>query len=196
MHTPAVAVHFSPSTWIHAYHCIHVWVCVLVLVSKCHDFIFIYEHALLCVCLWSRRAELALSLLLSVTGANHGLNRASGDMFDFIYRKTHTHIYHSHTHTHKLPQPRITLWITSSRALDRVRHKENNRLTFLMCIEQISNLSSDFWELRDVIGRQWQWGDYGFTSYEMQKTCRTHTCSLMLWKVKGWKTECVRAEAG
>lgn len=48
------------------------------------------------ICTWTfmsvslikaRRVELALSSLLSVREANHGLTRASREVFDFIYRK-------------------------------------------------------------------------------------------------------------
>lgn len=46
----------------------------------------------------------------------------------------------THTRVPKPHKPRITLWITRSVALDTVRHKDNNRLTSLICIAQISSL--------------------------------------------------------
>ena len=91
----------------YTHHCIYgVNVClywypsVITLYSYIHTHTqtFMYVFASMRVCLWSRRAELALSLLLSVTEANHRLNRASGDMSLILYIENGTH-----THECKLP---------------------------------------------------------------------------------------------
>lgn len=56
-----------------------------------------------------------------------------------LYTEEGTHLPFIHSYTH----PRtahITLWITSSLALDRTKHKGNNRFASLICTEHIGNL--------------------------------------------------------